>query len=117
VIAPESRPRLAAKARLRYDRQGGRYLLLYPERGLALNGTAVEVVRLLTGEHTLEGIVARLRARYPAAPPGTIEGEVRAFIASLADRGLLEPAAEVRPRASSDGSPCAGGSTCAAPAP
>ena len=31
-----SRPRLAAKARLRYDRKSSRYMLLYPERGLVL---------------------------------------------------------------------------------
>ena len=57
VIDAASRPRLAAKARLRYDRQEARYLLLYPERGLALNGTALDVVRLCTGERTVAGIV------------------------------------------------------------
>ena len=40
AITSESRPMLAAKARLRWDRQTSRYLLLYPERGLVLNPTA-----------------------------------------------------------------------------
>ncbi len=37
MITAESRPTLAAKARLRWDRQAERYMLLYPERGLVLN--------------------------------------------------------------------------------
>ena len=37
MIPPSSRPALAGKARLRFDRASGGYLLLYPERGLALN--------------------------------------------------------------------------------
>ena len=36
MIATDARPRLAAKARLRFDRKTSRYLLLYPERGLEL---------------------------------------------------------------------------------
>ena len=48
-----SRPRLAPKARLRFDRKSSRYMLLYPERGLVLNATAADVVQLCTGEHTV----------------------------------------------------------------
>ncbi len=105
MIGPESRPRLAAKARLRYDRQGGRHLLLYPERGLALNGTAVDIVRLLTGEHTIDGIVALLADRYAAQPRETIEREVRDFLQSLAERGLLETGAGAPAASPSRGQP------------
>lgn len=90
MIAAGSRPRLAAKARLRYDRQGERYLLLYPERGLALNGTAVDVVRLCTGEHTVTGIVDQLARKYAGQPREAVEREVLAFLAALADRGLVQ---------------------------
>jgi coenzyme PQQ biosynthesis protein PqqD len=90
VIDRASRPRLAQKARLRYDRQGERYLLLYPERGLALNGTAVDVVRLCTGEHTVAGIVAQLAEKYTDQPREVVEREVLAFLATLADRGLVQ---------------------------
>jgi coenzyme PQQ biosynthesis protein PqqD len=85
-----ARPRLATKARLRYDRQGERYLLLYPERGLALNGTAVDVVRLCTGEHTVAGIVDQLAEKYGDQPRPVVEREVLSFLESLADRGLVE---------------------------
>ena len=33
IDAVDARPQLAPKARLRFDRQAGRYMLLYPERG------------------------------------------------------------------------------------
>ena len=91
MIDAESRPRLASKARLRYDRQGERYLLLYPERGLALNGTALDVVRLCTGEHTVAGIVEQLAGKYTDQPREVVEREVLAFLATLADRGLVQP--------------------------
>ena len=90
MIDAESRPRLAGKARLRYDRQGERYFLLYPERGLALNGTAVDVVQLCTGEHTVAGIVDRLVEKYTDKPREVVEREVLSFLAALADRGLVE---------------------------
>lgn len=89
AVSDESRPRLASKVRIRLDRPTGRYLLLYPERGLLLNGTAADVVRLLTGEHTVAGIVTELCARYTDQTPATIAGEVYGFLKSLADRGLL----------------------------
>src|SRR5256886_14851966 len=60
VISTESRPRLASKVRLRFDRKGERYMLLYPEKGLVLNPTAAAIVRLCTGEHTVGAIVERL---------------------------------------------------------
>jgi pyrroloquinoline quinone biosynthesis protein D len=90
-LSSTSRPRLAAKARLRPDRRTGGFLLLYPERGLALNATATDVVRLCTGEQTVDAIVETLAGKYGAAPRATIEAEVLAFLGHLADRGLLEP--------------------------
>ena len=91
VIDAASRPRLAAKARLRYDRQNERYLLLYPERGLALNGTAADVVRLCTGEHTVDGHRRRSSpGSTPTQPREVVEREVLTFLATLADRGLVQ---------------------------
>lgn len=85
-----SRPRLAAKARLRYDRRSERYLLLYPERGLELNPTAVDILRLCTGEHTVSDIVARLTEKYTSQPRDVVEREVVAFLGVMSDRGLLQ---------------------------
>jgi coenzyme PQQ biosynthesis protein PqqD len=83
------RPRLAAKARLRFDRKSTRYMLLYPERGLVLSPTAADIVRLCTGEHTVETIIEQLAARYAAEPRDGLEREVLAFLSAMADRGLV----------------------------
>ena len=87
MLAPEARPRLAAKVRLRHDRISGRTLLLYPERGLALNATGAEIVSLCTGDNSVADIVGVLLAEY--GTHGDMTAEVRRFLESLAERGLL----------------------------
>ena len=76
------RPRLAGKARLRFDRKGERYMLLYPEKGLVLNDTATAIVKLCTGEHTVQAIIDTLAAAYGAPPREAIEREVLSFLVS-----------------------------------
>jgi len=80
VISADTRPRIASKARLRYDRKTGRTMLLYPEKGLVLNPTAAEIAKLCTGE-----------SRY-GKDASAIESEVMKFLSSLAERGLLQEA-------------------------
>jgi coenzyme PQQ biosynthesis protein PqqD len=89
AITADSRPRLAAKARLRWDRQTSRYLLLYPERGLLLNPTAADVVQLCTGEHTVGAIVDCLAVKYAPQPRETVKREILAFLGQMAERGLI----------------------------
>ncbi len=89
MTTPERRPRLAGKARLRYDRQSERFMLLYPERGLVLNQTAADVLRLCTGEHTVEAIVDRLVEKYVSQPREEVERQVTEFLRTMADRGLV----------------------------
>jgi coenzyme PQQ biosynthesis protein PqqD len=89
TLSTGSRPRLAKKARLRFDRKSDRFLLLYPERGLVLNPTAADVLQLCTGEHTVATIVERLAAKYGGAT-AAVEREVQDFLAAMLDRGLVE---------------------------
>lgn len=89
MISTDSRPRLAEKARLRFDRKAGQYLLLFPEKGLALNPTAAAILKLCTGEHTVGAIVERLLQTYETEPRDVVEWEVLRFLASMADRGLV----------------------------
>jgi pyrroloquinoline quinone biosynthesis protein D len=89
VISAETRPRLADKVRLRFDRKDERYMLLYPEKGLVLNDTAAAVVKLCTGEHTVAGIVDALAGTYADKPREAIEAEVLGFLSAMADRGLM----------------------------
>jgi coenzyme PQQ biosynthesis protein PqqD len=90
MMSPDFRPKLAAKARLRYDRHSDRHMLLYPEKGLALNATGTEIVKLCTGEQTVREIIVSLSSRYDGAPMEKLEQEVLGFLEALRTRGLLE---------------------------
>ena len=89
MISAGTRPRLATKARLRWDRKAERWMLLYPERGLVLNPTAADVVQLCTGEHTVETIVEKLAEKYTTQPREALEQEIVTFLGRLAERGLV----------------------------
>lgn len=89
MISAGTRPRLASKARLRWDRKAERWMLLYPERGLVLNPTAADVVQLCTGEHTVDAIVERLAEKYTTQPREALEHEIVSFLGRLAERGLV----------------------------
>ncbi len=91
MISVDMRPRLAGKARVRFDRKAERYMLLYPEKGLVLNDTAAAIVKLCTGEHTVQAIIDTLAAAYDAQPREAIEREVLSFLGAMADRALVEP--------------------------
>jgi len=90
VISTETKPRLAQKTRLHFDRHTNRHLLLYPEKGLVLNPTATEIVKLCDGARTVSEIVVDLAARYDAAPRDVLEKEVFGFLNTLREKGLLE---------------------------
>ena len=89
TVGPGSRPRLAARARMRLDRRTGHTVLLYPERGLVLNTVGQAVLELCAADHTVEDIVGLLSARY-AGDAVKVRTDVLAFLQQLADRGLLE---------------------------
>lgn len=89
MIPVDARPRLAPKARIRFDRHTDRFLLLYPERGLQLSATAAEIVQLCTGEHTVTEMVERLAVKYATQPRANLEREMLEFLGTLAERGLV----------------------------
>ena len=93
MIDTASRPRLAAKARLKWDAREARWYLLYPERGLALNPSASAILELCDGARTVGAIVEELAARDASADRARVAGDVGAFLDDLARRGLvvLEP--------------------------
>jgi coenzyme PQQ biosynthesis protein PqqD len=90
AIHEHSRPKLAAKARLRFDRREQRFMLLFPERGLLLNDTAIEVLQWCTGHCTIEMIVDILAAKHPALSYESISNDVVTFISRLQSRGLIK---------------------------
>jgi coenzyme PQQ biosynthesis protein PqqD len=86
-------PTLARKARLRFDRHSGGHMIIYPERGLALNESAAAIAKLCDGTRTVAAIVEELatEAGLAATESDDIERDVIAFVEQLAKKGLLEP--------------------------
>ena len=83
-------PKLAKKARLRFDRHSGGHMLVYPERGLALNETAAEIAKRCDGTRTLAQIIDELAEGLPAGGHEDVTRDVVAFVEELAQKGLLE---------------------------
>jgi coenzyme PQQ biosynthesis protein PqqD len=83
-------PRLSARARLKWDRLGRRYLLLYPERGLALNESAAAILTLCDGEHSIDDIVGELARAHATPDVEVIRRDVMALLEAMRKRGLVE---------------------------
>jgi pyrroloquinoline quinone biosynthesis protein E len=88
-LGPQSRPRLAAKARLKWDAREHKFLLLYPERGLLLNETAAAIVQLCDGSRTIEDI-ARALAEDDGGDAADTLRESLTFLGELRARALLD---------------------------
>jgi pyrroloquinoline quinone biosynthesis protein D len=86
------RPRLARKARLRWDAREQTHFLLWPERGLRLNATAAAIIELCDGEHSVEDIVRALVVRFPGDAEAQIAADVTALVEELGRRALLAEA-------------------------
>lgn len=90
-LGVELKPKLAPKAKLRLDPKTGKYILLYPEKGLLLNPTGAAILQLCDGERTLSAIIATLAVQFQS-DTAVLEREVRGFVQGLLDRGLLQAA-------------------------
>jgi pyrroloquinoline quinone biosynthesis protein D len=86
----EGRPRLASRARLRFDPPSNQHLLVFPEAALVLNETAAAALSLCDGERTVGEIVEALLGRFAGASPEVVGGEVQALLTRLASRRLIE---------------------------
>ncbi len=90
MIGHSSVVRLAAKARLRFDRHAQKHMVLYPERGLVLSESAADVVTLLVEPRPVAAIVETLAAKYDKADLEIIRRDVLELLRGLANRGLVE---------------------------
>ncbi|MGA7872368.1 MAG: pyrroloquinoline quinone biosynthesis peptide chaperone PqqD [Candidatus Binatus sp.] len=84
------RPRLAARARLKFDPIANREMLLFPEAALALNETGAAIVRLCDGARLISEIVEQLSQKYRDADRDALTREVVEFLATIRARGLLQ---------------------------
>jgi coenzyme PQQ biosynthesis protein PqqD len=80
-------PKLAKKARLRFDRHSGGHMIVYPERGLALNESAAAIAKRCDGTRTIAEIASELGRETGQ----DVTADVIAFVEQLAKKGLLDP--------------------------
>jgi pyrroloquinoline quinone biosynthesis protein D len=84
------RPRLAARARLKFDPIAKQEMLLFPEAALALNETGAAIVRLCDGARSIDEIVDQLSTKYANADRYALTREVIDFLDMIRARGLLQ---------------------------
>ena len=93
TVSEESRPVLPRHAKLKFDETRKVWVLLAPERVLAPDEIAVEVLQLCDGVRTVAIMVDELAAKY-TAPRDTILVDVIGMLQDLADKGFLTEARE-----------------------
>lgn len=86
-ITDTAKPRLADKARLKWDPVREKHLLLFPEGVLVLNQTAQAVLELCDSERTVAKIVEILAERYKS---DAIENGVKEILQRLAEKNLVK---------------------------
>ncbi|MGC2274742.1 MAG: pyrroloquinoline quinone biosynthesis peptide chaperone PqqD [Candidatus Binatus sp.] len=84
------RPRLAARARLKFDPVAKQELILFPEAALALNETGAAIVRLCDGARSINEIVDLLSKNYGNTERKALRREVTDFLDTIRARGLLQ---------------------------
>ena len=89
-VGDEWRPRLAARARLKFDPIAKQEMLLFPEAALALNQTGAAILKLCDGMKTTTEIVEELSNEFRATDRDALTREVIEFLDTIRARGLLQ---------------------------
>jgi pyrroloquinoline quinone biosynthesis protein D len=92
-VSEASRPVLPRHAKLRFDQTRQRWVILAPERVLAPDATAVEILQLCDGVRNVQQMIDQLAAKY-TAERAAIGADVIAMLQDLADKGFLTEARE-----------------------
>jgi pyrroloquinoline quinone biosynthesis protein D len=87
-VSEASIPTLPRGARMRFDESRQRWVLLVPERVLAPDDIAVEVLKLCDGKKSVGIIADELAAKY-VAPREEILRDVIEMLQDLAESGFL----------------------------
>jgi pyrroloquinoline quinone biosynthesis protein D len=80
--------RFAPHAKFRFDEARQAWIVLAPERLLMPDEQAVEILRLINGERTVDTIIDDLVQRYEA-PRQVVAGDVLAMLQDLVDKKVL----------------------------
>ena len=92
-VSETSRPVLPRHAKLRFDETRQRWVILAPERVLAPDEIAVEILQLCDGARNVAQMIDQLAAKY-TAERAAIGADVIAMLQDLADKGFLTEARE-----------------------
>ena len=92
-VVEGSRPVLPRHAKLKFDETRKVWVILAPERVLAPDEIAVEVLQLCDGVCSVADMADQLAQKY-AAPREAIAADVIAMLQDLADKGFLTEARE-----------------------
>jgi pyrroloquinoline quinone biosynthesis protein D len=92
-VSEASRPIMPRHAKLKFDEVRQRWVILAPERVLAPDEIAVEILQLCDGMRSVEQMIDQLAAKY-AAERAAIGADVIAMLQDLADKGFLTEARE-----------------------
>lgn len=95
AVEEASTPALSRGVQLRYDEARKVWVLLVPERVIAPDEVAVEILQLCDGRTTVASIIDTLAGRY-AAPRDEIAGDVIAMLQDLANSGFVVQAKEAK---------------------
>jgi pyrroloquinoline quinone biosynthesis protein D len=95
-VSEASRPKLPRYVRLKFDETRQVWVILAPERVLAPDEIAVEVLQLCDGVRSVAEMVDQLAVKY-AAPREAIAADVIVMLQDLADKGFLTEAREKTP--------------------
>lgn len=87
-VSLDSRPILPRHAKLRFDETRQVWVILAPERVLAPDQIAVEVLKLCDGLRSVATMIDLLAEKY-LAPRDEIGTDVMAMLQDLADKGFL----------------------------
>ncbi len=93
-VSEASRPVLPRHARLKFDETRQVWVILAPERVLAPDEIAVEVLQLCDGVRSVGDMVDQLAAKYAADRARRSPTDVIAMLQDLADKGFLTEARE-----------------------
>jgi pyrroloquinoline quinone biosynthesis protein D len=95
TVADESIIAIPRHCRLRYDKTRSIWTLQVPERVLALDEVAVEILQLCDGQRTVATVVDELAAKYNLAERDAIRSDVVAMLQDLADKHYVADLREV----------------------
>jgi pyrroloquinoline quinone biosynthesis protein D len=87
---------LARHAKLKFDEARQVWVILVPERVLAPDEIAVEILQLCDGVRNVDQIIDVLAAKY-AADRSLIGADVIAMLRDLAEKGFLAEAQDTKP--------------------